>query len=78
MGGANKVSLIDAQKNFGDIGAVESRILEHVRKPNDQDEKDKQWRQIDLSRDKIEEPIPGKDYGETYPHDVTKLCYWKK
>lgn len=78
MGGANKVSLIEAQVNFGNIGAVEERLLQHVRKPYAQDKKDEQWRPIDLPLDKIEEPIPGKDYGLTYPEDSTQLYYWRR
>lgn len=74
--GANKVSLIEAQENFRNIGAVEERLLEHTRQPDVKDKKDEQWRPIDLSQDRIEELVPGKDYSMTYPEDLTKLYYW--
>jgi len=37
------------------------------------DVRDPEWRQIDPSADFIEEPIPGKEYGETYSEDATQL-----
>ena len=33
-GGANKVSLIEARKNYQKLGACEIRLLQYVRKPN--------------------------------------------
>lgn len=33
-GGANKVSLIQAQKNFKEFGACEREMIPHVRKPS--------------------------------------------
>ena len=40
QGGANHVSLVQAQKNFVKFGACEKEMLKHVRKPNKFDEKD--------------------------------------
>ena len=74
---ANKDSLIKAQINFRNMGAIEERLLRHVRKSDAEDKKDELWRPIDLSLDEIEESIPGKDYGLTYPEDTTQLYYWK-
>jgi hypothetical protein len=76
-GGANHVSLIEGQKNFAEFGACEKRILKSVRPVSAADEKEKEWRPIDLSRDNIEEPISGIDYGTTYPRDCTLLYYWR-
>lgn len=45
-GGANKVSLREAQKNFMAFGAKERRVLEFVRKPIEQDERDENWRPL--------------------------------
>jgi len=43
-GGANKLSLKEAQKNFKEFGAVERRLIKHVRKPTSKDEKDKDFK----------------------------------
>lgn len=43
-GGANRPSLKTAQKNVQLFGACEKRILEHVRKPKADDEKDPNWK----------------------------------
>ncbi len=44
-GGANHpVSLRQAQRNFREFGAVERRLLEHIRKPTLSDERDPEWR----------------------------------
>lgn len=42
-GGANKVSLIDAQSNFKKFGASEISFLNNVRKPNKNDILDENW-----------------------------------
>lgn len=43
VGGANKVSLRQAQANFAKFGACEERYIDFVRKPTDDDEKDSNW-----------------------------------
>lgn len=75
--GANKIPLVDAQKNFQEFGAKEKRVMKFVRKPTPPDTKDQEWRPVDFSKDKIEETKVGTDYGLTYPDDPTKLYYWK-
>lgn len=45
-GGANKVSLRQAQKNFIEFGACEKEMLQHVRKPNKDDIKDENWKPL--------------------------------
>ena len=52
--GANKVTLIEAQKNYALIGAKEKRILPHVRPVNKSDIRDSTWLPIDLSIDNFE------------------------
>ncbi|TKG99763.1 hypothetical protein FC678_26000 [Peribacillus simplex] len=42
-GGANEVSLRQAQKNFFKFGACEEGCIEFVRKPNGKDIKDLNW-----------------------------------
>jgi hypothetical protein len=41
------------------------------------DVRDPDWRQLDPCADIIEEPIAGKDYGDSYPDDATQLYYWR-
>lgn len=42
-GGANRVSLIEAQINFEKYGACEKDMISNVRKPNDKDELNPSW-----------------------------------
>ncbi|QKE75679.1 hypothetical protein HPK19_24560 [Arthrobacter citreus] len=43
-GGANIPSLRQAQINFIEFGACEERCIEFVRKPNERDKKDTNWK----------------------------------
>ena len=36
-GGANKVSLVEARKNYQDFGACEAAMLQYVRKPKSEE-----------------------------------------
>jgi hypothetical protein len=76
-GGANGPSLIEAQKNYAARGVSEVKMQQHTRLPGPDDVRDTDWRPIDLTRDNIEEPSSGTDYGQTYPTDSTLLYYWK-
>ena len=75
-GGANKVSLIEGQKNFA---RGEDSDHQHPlgRPPSTNDARDLSWRPIDETRDHIEELVSGVDYGATYPADATELYYWR-
>jgi hypothetical protein len=77
-GGANRPSLIEAQAVFAQIGAIEPRLVPHVRKPRDDDARDPQWRPFDATRDEVEEHVAGVDYGLTYASDRTAYYYWVK
>ena len=77
-GGANHVSLIQAQRNFIRIRGSEERFLKHVRKPLTSEHRDPEWRPIDPKRDQIERPKAGVEYGGTYPDDRIQLYYWRK
>jgi hypothetical protein len=77
-GGANRPSLIEAQVTFAEIGAIEPRLVPHVREPRDDDARDPQWRPFDATRDELEERVPGVDYGMTYANDPTAYYYWVK
>jgi Cysteine-rich CPCC len=74
--GANDVSLREAQANFEAIGAIGETHRPHVRPAAATDARDPQWRRLDPTDD-VERPIPGADYGTTYPADRTDVYYWR-
>lgn len=45
-GGANKISLHEAQKNYKEFGACEKRFLKNVKRPSKNDIKDINWKPI--------------------------------
>ena len=72
-GGANAVSLIDAQRNFRDFGACEQRSRKHVRPPRADEPVDPAWRPIDPAVDVFEEwDAPRRPW----PADRAQLCWW--
>ncbi|MDF2804998.1 MAG: hypothetical protein K0S61_4903 [Anaerocolumna sp.] len=56
-GGANRLSLIEAQRNYIKFGASEERLLEYVRKPNETDEKDSNWKPFEEHEDTRKEEV---------------------
>lgn len=77
-GSANHVSLEEAQHNFSEFGAAERRYRGGGREPMDAERRDLAWRPLDPSRDNVEEPQGGIDYGNSYPlDDTTVLYYWR-
>jgi hypothetical protein len=54
--GANKVCLIQAQRNFSSLGAVEHRLVGHTRAPKPSDKKDPSWRPWTATRDALVTP----------------------
>ena len=76
-GGANKPSLLEAQRAFQRIGAVEARLVSHVRAATPQDRREQGWRPVDPKRDDVEYAVRGMNYGSTYPDDETVLYYWR-
>jgi hypothetical protein len=75
-GGANRPSLIDAQKNASRLGAVEERLVPYVRRPAAAEPVHPSWRPFDAERDVIQEHRPGFDYGKSYADDPTTYYYW--
>jgi hypothetical protein len=75
--GANRVSLIDAQKNYRPYGASEERLSDYVRQPDDADRRDDAWRVFDSTIDTMESPVSGFDYGQSYPKDRKVYYYWR-
>ncbi|MBK8672891.1 MAG: hypothetical protein IPN93_07865 [Bacteroidetes bacterium] len=47
-GGANRVSLVQAQRNFIEFGACEQEMKRNVRTPNLEEPKDKNWKRFNL------------------------------
>ena len=76
-GGANHLCLADAQRNYAEKGVAQPGMEQQVRRPTPDDLRDPSWRRLELSKDRIEQPVRGVDYGETYPHDTTVLYYWR-
>jgi len=74
--GANRPSLMEAQKNVIESGYSIDQRLSTRRQPED-GQRDPTWRTIDLTRDYFEQPISAVDYGMTYPEDPTALYYWR-
>ncbi|WP_393060237.1 CPCC family cysteine-rich protein [Streptomyces sp. LN549] len=69
-GGANKVSLMEAQRNYQDFGACDQHGRKYVRPPAEDEPLDPAWRPIDLTRDSFEDwaaedraPWPGNSTG---------------
>jgi Cysteine-rich CPCC len=77
-GGANKPSLVEAQQNFARIGAVEERLLRHVREALPTEPVEDGWRPFDPDRDAVEDRVPGRDYGMSYADDRTAYYYWRE
>ena len=75
--GANHVSLIEAQQNYASLGACEERVKPFVRLPQPEERRDPEWRPVDVEADNIEDPVPGFDYGRSYPKDESVFYYWR-
>ncbi|MEU8470282.1 CPCC family cysteine-rich protein [Streptomyces sp. NPDC029006] len=54
-GGANEVSLIEAQRNYQDFGACDEHGRQYACPPADDEPLDPAWRPIDLTRDSFED-----------------------
>jgi hypothetical protein len=76
-GGANGVSLIEAQQNYARHRACEVRLVAHVRRPSAHEQQDPHWREVDPSVDPIEE-LKNIDNSRTQPDDLTRLYYWRR
>jgi hypothetical protein len=76
-GGANGVSLITAQNNYANIGAIEENFITNVRKPHADENKDNGWRPFDLNNDNHGMNKDNKNESIKLKSDVTKLYYWR-
>jgi hypothetical protein len=75
-GGANRPSLVEAQRNYASFGCSEPRLLQHVRPPSTFEQRDPEWRPVNVASD-VETRARDVDYGRTYPSDHTTLYYWR-
>ncbi|AEE47593.1 CPCC family cysteine-rich protein [Cellulomonas fimi] len=73
-GGANTPSLIEAQRTFAEVGAMESRFVGHVRAADESEPLDEGWRPIDLAVDHFEARGVQK---APWPADLTTLHWWR-
>jgi hypothetical protein len=74
-GGANRVSLVDGQRNFAALGACEEAAVAHVRPPLQADRREATWRPIDLERDQFEDW--GNRAAPRAPEHDERLYYWR-
>lgn len=77
-GGANEVSLRQAQANYAAAGVSEDRLAARVRPPRQGEVRDPLWRPLDPERDEVETAVGGVEYGGTYPSDLTDLYHWRR
>ncbi|TDD44967.1 hypothetical protein E1263_39675 [Kribbella antibiotica] len=73
-GGANSLSLRDAQRTFARFGAMEERFVSKVRSPEAADRVDEGWRPIDVRQDHFE---PRGVQERPWPPDYTVLYWWR-
>lgn len=73
-GGANRPSLVDAQANYARTGAVEARLLVHVRAATADEPLEPAWRPIDPATDDVE---AWGDDAANWPADRTTLYWWR-
>ena len=73
-GGANKVSLIEAQRDYQDFGAGHDPGRRCARPPTEDEPLDPAWRPIDLARDSFEDRAA--EDCTPWPEDLSVLCWW--
>ena len=76
-GGANRASLVDAQKNFLEFGACELRLRQYTRAPLEADERDAELHPVDENLDPVEREDDEASGPGRYPRDGTRLYYWR-
>ena len=74
-GAPNGISLLEAQRNFAQIGAIDEAHLNKVRFTTASDKRDLNWRPLDDDRDEIAH-VPLDFDGAQPPEDLTELYYW--
>jgi hypothetical protein len=74
-GGANRPSLLEAQRAYAALGVCEARFSARVRRPGPRDRQDPTWRAIDLSLDSFA-PWGSSDHDRP-PAIDERLYYWR-
>ena len=74
-GAPNGISLLEAQRNFAEIGAIDETHLSRVRFAGAADRRDPNWRPIDVDHDEFAS-VPNDFDGTSPPEDATELYYW--
>ena len=72
-GGANQPNLIDGQRTYAAVGAMDTRSVSSVRAPRAGDLRDPDWRPASLAD--VDPHEPGRPH-EPYPDDMTRLYCW--
>jgi hypothetical protein len=72
-GGANKPSLVEAQRHFAATGAKQERVLGYVRPPTADEARDPGWQPV--SGDNDFEPLDAVE--RDWPADLTVLYWWR-
>jgi hypothetical protein len=70
-GGANRVSLIEAQRNYVSFSACDEKATAYVRPPRADETMDSGWRPVSPHVDDVMLSPP-------YPDDLTTLYYWRR
>lgn len=73
-GGANRPSLVDAQKNYLTLGVSDERFAKKVREPNIDEPLEDGFRPVDLSVDDFEETSV---HERPWPEDREVLYWWR-
>ncbi|AMM22498.1 hypothetical protein AX769_16605 [Frondihabitans sp. PAMC 28766] len=71
-GGANRVSLVEAQANYWAHGTSEPRLAQFVRQPTGDDVREFGWRPIDPRLDDF-----SREKAKPWPDDPTVLYWWR-
>jgi hypothetical protein len=74
-GGANKPSLIESQRNYLSLGAMEQRFVANVRAATNDELIEDGWRTIDPALDNFE---PRGVNEAPWPEDLTALYWWRR
>src|SRR5579871_6037462 len=72
--GANRISLISAQRSYSRIGACSGRFREKVRSPLPGESRDPDWRPVDRETDNFES---SDEVCGDWPEDRTGLYWWR-
>ena len=73
-GGANGPSLVEGQRNYQRLGAMEARFMDNVRRASPEEAMDIGWRPVDPTCDSFE---PNGIQETPWPDDLTVLYWWR-